>query len=730
MFFLSQFLTSLLWVSVANKHGRRVVLFASLLGNGLSLMAFGTSKNLESAIATRLAMGLFNGAVGVARSAVGDLTDATNSGRAYTYMGLSWGLGGIVGSVIGGLAENPVRNFPYLFGDSALFAEYPYLLPCLIAGSVTVLGAGLSLFLGPDGGPREGSIRLPNEKDVGRAASTFTLVGRYIFGQIVALWHRKSGQGPVALDHTSGTPPPLPSPLPSPALDEAARQAERNPLASRRASNKYGSAFGPGQAGPGSAFSRAGTSAYDPISMRIPSMRRRSQYRTASVMTGATSTRYAPDFEAGEGGAPASFAERFLMSNNNRTFNLAELWVAGKTREHVEDEYAQTEYEASVFEPTTATDVEGPGESRFSLDEDHEGEPDFRGYGSVVPSLQDLRAEARRQDQASESTTTSTGHTAGPSTDTIQPLDSGFDRGLTRDRNQRIFSGVSVGRPGGRRLSMASSFRGASIFSNTGLDPQTLAQAMSQQPRTPLAEAPHGNEGLLGIPEGRPASIIDLEAAAEPEMSMLQLIWQLPVGVIAQYGLVALHGTSCDQVFLSFIVTPISSGGLGLKASDYAGLVALMFFFQMVWQFKFYPNVGPPNGPFSHLAMFRIGLCLYIPVYLLFPQLRGLLPKNGSGAKASVMFGMALLSSMRYLASCCSYTAVMVLVNALSPPDLIPLANGIGQTTVSFARFVGPLVGGSIWAESISGDVPEPSAGFVVIAGMCAAGLVLSFRIK
>lgn len=61
-FFLAQFLTALLWVSVANKHGRRVVLFASLVGNGLTVIMFGASKNLGSAITTRLALGLFNGA--------------------------------------------------------------------------------------------------------------------------------------------------------------------------------------------------------------------------------------------------------------------------------------------------------------------------------------------------------------------------------------------------------------------------------------------------------------------------------------------------------------------------------------------------------------------------------------------------------------------------------------------------------------------------------------------
>lgn len=59
--FLSQFATAMLWVSIAEKHGRRAVLCASLIGNGLTVVAFGTSQNLGTAICTRLAMGLFNG---------------------------------------------------------------------------------------------------------------------------------------------------------------------------------------------------------------------------------------------------------------------------------------------------------------------------------------------------------------------------------------------------------------------------------------------------------------------------------------------------------------------------------------------------------------------------------------------------------------------------------------------------------------------------------------------
>lgn len=89
---------------------------------------------------------------------------------------------------------------------------------------------------------------------------------------------------------------------------------------------------------------------------------------------------------------------------------------------------------------------------------------------------------------------------------------------------------------------------------------------------------------------------------------------------------------------------------------------------------------------------------------MLFPELRGLLREDGNNW---VMLGMTLLSAIRYLASTCSYTAVMVssllfssvrqranepsqvLINAMSPPHLVPLSNGLAQSAVSLARFIG-----------------------------------------
>lgn len=148
--------------------------------------------------------------------------------------------------------------------------------------------------------------------------------------------------------------------------------------------------------------------------------------------------------------------------------------------------------------------------------------------------------------------------------------------------------------------------------------------------------------------------------------------------------------------------------------------------------------------------MFRLGLSLYLPVYLLFPELRGLLTESGHG---SLFFGLTLLSSVRYLANTCAYTSLMVsvsaglafflggpadgslqiLINATTPPHLIPLSNGLAQSAVSLSRFCGPLIGGTLWATSITGARAYPfnyALGFLVSACLCTLGLVHSTRIR
>jgi MFS family permease len=162
-FFFTQFMTSLLWATVAEKYGQRLVLFVSLLGSSLTCALFGTSTSLKQAIAIRMMQGVFAGSMGVARGCVTIISDPSNEARAYAILGFSWGLGGVSGAIIGGacqspfslpsfcashrlttadyIVESPAKKWPDVFGKIPLFVNYPYLLPTSIAASVTLAGA-------------------------------------------------------------------------------------------------------------------------------------------------------------------------------------------------------------------------------------------------------------------------------------------------------------------------------------------------------------------------------------------------------------------------------------------------------------------------------------------------------------------------------------------------------------------------------------------------------------
>ncbi|KAJ7447153.1 hypothetical protein B0H11DRAFT_371001 [Mycena galericulata] len=108
-----------------------------------------------------------------------------------------------------------------------------------------------------------------------------------------------------------------------------------------------------------------------------------------------------------------------------------------------------------------------------------------------------------------------------------------------------------------------------------------------------------------------------------------------------------------------------AGGGLNLKAGDFAQLIALMCLAQIVYQFHLYPNIGPPRGSLSHLAMFRIGSALFIPAYLAVTFLRPLAsPGDGSFLNyAIIMTVLAVNTAVRYCGSTFGYTSVSILLN-------------------------------------------------------------------
>lgn len=129
-FALAQFATNFYWGWLSDRIGRKPVI---LMGTALTLLcfvAFGFCKTLWQAILVQACMGLVNGNAGVVSTCLGEITDRSNQSRAFTYLPVVYGIGGITGPIVGGVLVLYKR--PFSNEDNPL----PYLLPNLFSAAV------------------------------------------------------------------------------------------------------------------------------------------------------------------------------------------------------------------------------------------------------------------------------------------------------------------------------------------------------------------------------------------------------------------------------------------------------------------------------------------------------------------------------------------------------------------------------------------------------------------
>ncbi|QRV99904.1 major facilitator superfamily transporter [Ceratobasidium sp. AG-Ba] len=515
VFFISQFATSLIWASIAERFGRRAVLFTSLVGSGLTCVAFGTSKSLGFAIGVRLLQGAFGGAVGVARGSVASISDPTNEAQAYAILGFCWGFGGVGGAIIGGAFDHPAQKWS-IFAHTSLLVEFPYLLPTIVAASITVAGGLLALSLNPDGGPRAGAL-FDCETD-----------------------------GP------SDCEPGLETRSQSQAVPARQQTTENEPLRQTRGVENYGSIEHPAPAEQAQTEPRLGVplgertwtqssavsggSGYGDIyrSRFGGGVRRRSSWISAVArrhmgVDDGLGGRENADNEPTEY-APR-LAERILMANELTVSSIGDLWVASALTMDAEEEEESQDWLAS-----------GPG-AENTLASQHSSAMS-EGTTRATP----LEPRAR---SVSAGRRTVRSFSAAPYRNTHP-----YSLALSVDNSSS-------------RLAPSSY---PAIMQNPGLS--SPSPTFSFLPDGPDASGAPNLDVLQPIIEGKPVGF----GTEESDLQQESVLLQLPLTMIFQYGLLALHSTTHDQVFMSYLVSNSDRGGLSLDAGDFAQLSVYRYF--------------------------------------------------------------------------------------------------------------------------------------------------------
>lgn len=153
------------WGWVSDRWGRVPVMVVGNAGISVTALLFGLSRSLGWAIGTRALMGLVSGGlVGTAKVCVGELFHEAHQPQAMGVLGSTWGVGILIGPALGGWLSRPYGRLPGPLGRLGLFAEFPYLLPCLALSALSALSAVVTQFYLPETLPAPGGARKGGQK--------------------------------------------------------------------------------------------------------------------------------------------------------------------------------------------------------------------------------------------------------------------------------------------------------------------------------------------------------------------------------------------------------------------------------------------------------------------------------------------------------------------------------------------------------------------------------------
>lgn len=180
LFALMQFLASPLLGALSDRFGRRPILLNSLLIAGLDYILMAFAPSIGWLFFGRVISGLTAACFTVAMAYIADISTDENRSKNFGLIGAAFGLGFIIGPLLGGLL-------------SKLGPQYPFLM----AAALNLLNFAFGLFVLPESWPKEKRRKVEMKKlnpvatlaHIFRLPGVLSLAGAHFFFQLAGQTH-------------------------------------------------------------------------------------------------------------------------------------------------------------------------------------------------------------------------------------------------------------------------------------------------------------------------------------------------------------------------------------------------------------------------------------------------------------------------------------------------------------------------------------------------------------
>jgi len=126
VFAIMQFLFAPLMGILSDKYGRRPVLLLSLLGLGIDYIFHAYAPTIGWLVVGRVLAGITGASLTVANAYIADISTPENKAQNFGMVGAAFGLGFIIGPVIGGIAGKIDVQYPFFISAGLTFLNLIY----------------------------------------------------------------------------------------------------------------------------------------------------------------------------------------------------------------------------------------------------------------------------------------------------------------------------------------------------------------------------------------------------------------------------------------------------------------------------------------------------------------------------------------------------------------------------------------------------------------------------